>query len=139
MSIERILFYIAIGTSTISFIVFLSIVFKRKVPRKLNVDHFERRWQELQSLCKEVALWPEAIIEADNLLDEALRRRKMRGRTMGERLVSAQRLFTDNDGLWYGHKLRMKIESTPSLKLKQSDVKDALLGLRQALKDLGAL
>ena len=58
---------------------------------------------------------------------------------MGERLVSVQRRLTDNDGAWFGHKLRNKLEADPGTKLKEVDVKDALIGIRQALKDLGAL
>jgi hypothetical protein len=58
---------------------------------------------------------------------------------MGERMVKAQRLFTDNDGVWFAHKLRNKIDADPTIKLKESEVKQALVGFRQALKDLGAL
>jgi hypothetical protein len=58
---------------------------------------------------------------------------------MGERLVKAQRLLTDNDGVWFGHKLRNRIEEGENVKLKETEVKDALMGIRQALKDLGAL
>ena len=58
---------------------------------------------------------------------------------MGERLVDAQKVFTDNDGVWYAHKLRKKVEAEPDFKLKKTDVKDALIGIRQGLKDLGAL
>ncbi len=58
---------------------------------------------------------------------------------MGERLVQAQHLLSDNDGVWFGHKLRAKIETDPAAKLKEKEVKSALVGIRQALKDLGAL
>ncbi len=59
---------------------------------------------------------------------------------MGEKMVSAQRLFTDNDSLWYAHNLYKKVTAVDSKKrLKESEVKDALVGFRQALRDLGAL
>jgi hypothetical protein len=41
--------------------------------------------------------------------------------------------------VWFGHKLRNKIETDPDMKLKEDDVKGALLGIRRALKDIGAL
>ena len=90
-------------------------------------------------MCSNKQSWPDVIQKADKLLDEALRKKRIRGKNMGERLVQAQRLLTDNDGVWFGHKLRARIEAEPSAKLKESEVKDALVGIRQALKDLGAL
>jgi hypothetical protein len=117
---------------------FIPNIFKRK-PKTLNVEHFQEKWKELQALLKDKTQWAEAITEADSLLDEALKKRRMRGRSMGERLVKAQRDFSDNDGVWFGHKLRNKIDSQPDTKLKQKEVKQALMGIRQGLKDLGAL
>jgi hypothetical protein len=107
--------------------------------RTLKVARFQKRWQELQKMCSSKENWAEAINNADKLLDEALRKKRIRGKNMGERLVKAQRMLTDNDGVWFGHKLRAKIEAEPEIKLKESEVKNALMGIRQALKDLGAL
>jgi hypothetical protein len=58
---------------------------------------------------------------------------------MGERLVSAQRDIKDNDGVWFGHKLRNRLVHENNVKLTERDVKDALIGIRAVLKDLGAL
>lgn len=107
--------------------------------RPIKSDRFQTKWRELQQLCRSNEGWAEAVIAADTLLDEALKKRKIRGKTMGERMVKAQRIFTDNDGVWFGHKLRNKIEADSTIKLKESDVKAALIAIRQALKDLGAL
>jgi hypothetical protein len=111
----------------------------RRRPRKLKVDEFNKRWKELQKLCAKKETWPLAVINADKLLDDALKRLRFRGKTMGERMVAAQRSFTDNDGVWFGHKLRNRLVHEQDVKLKEADVKDALIGIRQALKDLGAL
>lgn len=113
------------------------MVWRRRRP--IQTDRFQQKWHEVQQLCRDKAAWSKAILDADKLLDEALRKRRFGGKTMGERMVKAQRTFTDNDGAWFGHKLRSKIESDPEMKLKEADVKDALMGIRQALKDLGAL
>ena len=58
---------------------------------------------------------------------------------MGERLVAAQRDISDNDSVWFGHKLRNKLVHEDTPPLKQADVMKVLTGFRQALKDLGAL
>lgn len=115
------------------------VLYIKRWPKALKTQRFQQKWQALQKLCADSKTWPSAILSADSLLDEALKRRKMGGRNMGERLVQAQRVFSDNDAVWFGHKLRNRIENDPQAKLKESDVKDALIGFRQALKDLGAL
>jgi len=112
--------------------------FLRFRPRPLNNAYFQKKWQEAQNLCKDKTTWPLAVINADKLLDEALKKRHYKGKTMGERLVSAQRMLTNNDGVWFGHKLRNRVVHEDT-KLREGDVKKALIGLRQALKDLGAL
>ncbi len=108
-------------------------------PKVLKQIYFENRWKDLQKLCKDKNTWSLAIINADKLLDEALKKRRFKGKSMGERLVAAQRNLTDKDGVWFGHKLRNRIVHDDEVKLKEKDVKQALLGFRQALKDLGAL
>ncbi len=120
-------------------LVVLLTTFVIKRPKKLKVSRFVASWRELQGFCRDKATWPQAITQADKLLDAALKKRKLKGKTMGERLVSAQRLFTDNDDTWFAHNLAKKITAQADLNLKESDVKDALMGFRQALKDIGAL
>lgn len=110
---------------------------KRK-PKILNNAYFQQKWKDTQGYCKDKSTWPLAVINADKLLDEALKRRRFKGKTMGERLVSAQRELSDNDGVWYAHKLRNRLVHEADVKLREGDVKRALIGIRQALKDLGA-
>ncbi|HYH74490.1 MAG TPA: hypothetical protein VD735_00855 [Candidatus Saccharimonadales bacterium] len=115
------------------------LVWLKRRPRRIKADYFQAEWRQMQKLCKSKDTWAQAILEADDLLDKALKRKRFAGKSMGERLVSAQRLINDNDGVWFGHKLRNRLDEDPALKLKESDVKQALVGIRQALKDLGAL
>lgn len=116
----------------------VSLIYKR-VPRRLNQEYFQKRWTDLLRHVKSQEGMILAIIDADKLLDEALKRRRFKGKTMGERLVSAQRSLTDNDATWYAHKLRNRLVHEQDVKVKSADAKQALAGLRQALKDLGAL
>lgn len=110
-----------------------------RIPKKLKPAYFVSQWKELQKYCKDKKTWPEAIIAADGLLDRALKKRKFKGKTMGERMVSAQRIFTDNDGAWFAHNIYKKLKADPNFNLKESDVRDALVCFRQALRDIGAL
>jgi hypothetical protein len=126
----------AIAVVFIGIVAGLLVLYRR--PRKLKTNRFQEKWRNLQKMCASKDTWAQAVIDADKLLDEALKRRRFAGKTMGERLTKAQRLLTDNEGVWFGHKLRSKLESDSAAKLKEADVKQALLGIRQALKDLGA-
>jgi hypothetical protein len=111
----------------------------KRRPRKLNAVYFEKRWHEAQQLCATEATWPLAVINADKLVDEALKKLHYKGKTMGERLVSAQHEISHNDAVWFGHKLRNKLVHEEIKKLRKKDVLDSLLGFREALKDLGAM
>lgn len=115
------------------------LVVLRRKPRQLKTDQFQEKWRTMQKLCASKDTWGQAIIAADNLLDEALKKKRFNGKSMGERLTKAQRVLSNNEAVWFGHKLRTRVESDPEAKLKEKEIKDALIGIRQALKDLGAL
>lgn len=129
----------AVAAAIILGIIVLGAAFLKRRPHKLKGEYFQKRWQELQKLCSDKTTWPLAIVNADKLLDEALKKRRFKGKTMGGRLVSAQRSLSDNDGVWYSHKLRNRLVHEADVKLREADVRNALKGVRQALRDLGAL
>jgi hypothetical protein len=131
-----------IVTSVAAALIVIGVLFvavRRRRPVKLSSDRFTERWKALQRHCVSRKTWPQAIVEADNLLDEALKKARYKGKTTGERLVAAQHALTSNDTVWFGHKLRKTITSEDVRKLKKNDVLEALAGFRQALRDLGAL
>lgn len=107
--------------------------------RKLKTKKFEAQWKELQKFCSSKETWALAVINADKLLDEALKKKKLKGKSMGERLVEAQRQLTDNDAVWFAHNLAKKLLEDSAPRLRERDVKKSLVGVRQALRDLGAL
>ena len=114
--------------------------FAPKPRRRLNQDYFQKRWLEiLQRVKSSEDGTVLAVIDADKLVDEALKKLHINGKTMGERLVAAQRKLTNNDSIWYAHKLRNRLVHEPNVRLKKSEAQMALAGFRQALRDLGAL
>lgn len=120
-------------------IIIAGLVIHRMTRKRVRPKKFRDRWRKLQKKLPDQENWLEALQEADKLLDEAMKKNNVKGETMGERLVNAQKQFKDKDGVWFGHKLCKKHQENPSLKLKKNDVKRALLALRQALRDLGAI
>ena len=129
---------ILVAAGTVLLLIILAIVLVKR-PKKLKVESYKNEWVELQGFCKDKQTWPEALKRADKLLERALKKRKYKGKTMGELMVSAQRVFTDNDSVWFAHNLYKKVLENPDIRLKETDVKQALVGFRQALKDIGAL
>lgn len=127
---------IVFGVAVLAFIAYLG----KKVPhKKLNQTYYQEKWNELLTKVKTNDGMAIAIIDADKLLDDALKKRHFKGKTMGERLVSAQRSITDNDAVWYAHKLRNRLVHETNVKLKKSNVQRALEGFKKGLRDLGAL
>lgn len=115
----------------------IAIVHRRS--SKLNQDFYRQKWAEIDAKAVDEAGWVQAVIEADKLLDDALKKSGYKGKTMGERLVSASRAFSDKDHTWAAHKLRNKIVHETSVKLRKQHVAGSLKAFRRALKDLGAL
>lgn len=107
----------------------------------VKVDKFTENWHSLTGYCSSRKTWPTAIAKADQLLDKALRDRNYKGKTTGERLVSAQHEITLNDAVWFSHKFTKKIleDGIDVRTLKKKDVVRVLAGFRSALRDLGAL
>jgi hypothetical protein len=113
-------------------------IFRRR-KKKLNTNDYTKRWKEIQGLCASRKTWPEALQEADKLVDKALKQKRYKGKTTGERLVAAQHDLSTNDAIWFSHKYCNKVTEVDVRKLKKKDMLDALSGFREALRDLGAL
>ncbi len=131
-------FLIAVIVFGVLILAAVSHLAKKRQPR-LNQGYFQQQWMELLARVKTPEGMVLAVIDADKLLDEALKKHRYRGKTMGERLVAAQRQISDNDAVWYAHKLRNRLVHEPNVRLKKREAQSALTGFRQGLKDLGAL
>lgn len=81
-----------------------------------------------------------AVIEADKLLDEALREAAIRGSNPGERLKNVKRGQIENiDALWQAHRLRNQIAHEPNFRLKRDSAERAIAIYEETLKNLGLL
>lgn len=127
-----------VGFVVLLILIGAALIFFR-APRKVRPKKYLLRWRNIQVSLKDNKLWPMAVMDADALLSEVLKKRKISGKTMGERMVAAQKLFSDHDSVWQAHKLRNKIAHGEIKNLKELEVKKALIAFRQALRDLGAL
>ena len=129
-----------LGVLIIAGLLFVIITLTRKAPKGLQKEKYQSDWLAIeQSLSAEPGTWQLAVMNADKLLDRALKERGFKGKTMGERMVAAGRIFTKRDYVWAAHKLRNRLahEEVKNLSLKLT--KQALNSFKHALKDVGAL
>lgn len=81
-----------------------------------------------------------ALLEADKVLEEALRLNGFQGETLGDRLKSAKPEDLPNlEQIWEAHKLRNRLVHETDFKLNRDLAERALTAYEQAFKDLGLL
>lgn len=81
-----------------------------------------------------------AVIQADNILEEALLHAGVRGANLGDRLKNIKRGQIPNlEDVWQAHKLRNQIAHETALALKRDTAERALEAYKEALKNLGVL
>ena len=107
----------------------------------LEVEKYRRRWLEIEQLMKKEdrQSCQFAVIEADKLLDIAMKESGIRGDTMGERLKTAKQSWSDQNSVWSAHKLRNQIVHEVDVKLDYNGARRALSSFKRALKDIGAI
>ncbi len=109
--------------------------------RKIDVDKYRVRWLAVeQSLEKgKESTYHLAVLNADKLVDQAMRDCGYGGKTMGDRLKLAKDRFTKRDAIWEAHKLRNRIAHEPDVKVSFEQARRAMAGFKRAMKDLGAI
>lgn len=106
----------------------------------LSKESYQKSWLDIeQSVGSDDGSQQFAILQADKLLDKALKERGFRGETMGERMTSASREFTKREAVWAAHKLRNRIAHESSVRINSQLTRRALATFKKALKDLGAI
>jgi len=129
--------YLIVGALVLGVIMLVVITSMQKKRSQIDRQFFIDRWDTIQKTFQNTpGKWMEVIIEADKLVDEALKQRGYAGKTMGERMVAANRIFKDPDMIWNAHKFRNRVVHETGVKVKKSQVSYALRGYRKALKDL---
>ena len=107
--------------------------------RTLDVERYRRSWLQIErQLVKEnEQSYHLAILNADKLLDQALKQRGTKGETMGERMKVTS--WTNANAVWASHKLRNRIAHEHEVVIRYDEARRALAGFKQALKDVGAI
>ncbi len=130
-----------VAVLAIGLVTLVIVILTRRGGSPLNVAKYQTQWLSIESSLKrdEPASGQLAILNADKLVDMALRERGFKGSTMGERMKSAKDTWSNADHIWSAHKIRNRIAHEPDVKVSYDIAKRALVAYKQALKDLGAI
>ena len=114
---------------------------KYRGDKGLDRKFFRTRWQKIEELFsygKEMN-YKLAVIEADKLLDEALKVSSFPGNTMAERIKVATYKHPKLKEVWWAHKVRNHVVHDVRYILKHGESKMVLRLFKKALKELSAL
>ena len=113
----------------------------RKGGQNLDVDKYRSQWLKLerQLVRDQESSYHLTILNADKLLDQALRQRGFNGQTMGERMKAAKDTWSSANNIWTAHKIRNQIAHEPDVSVRYEDARRSLAAYKQGLKDLGAI
>lgn len=113
----------------------------RSGAKKIDIEYFRAKCLEIEHQLKqdEPNSYHVSVMNFDKLLDQALKARGFRGKTMGERMKNSARLYSDRNGIWTAHKLRNVIAHEPDAYVTYDQARQALRNFRKALKDLGVI
>ena len=112
--------------------------FFKRASHFIPAEETDTRWKEIEAhaASQNVSDWKLALIDADALIDEILRRAGYQGKTMGERLKQIEPSDLDHlADLWEAHKLRNRIAHEGE-RVERRDIDRAMEQYRLVLKEL---
>jgi hypothetical protein len=108
--------------------------------RGMSREQIRKKWEEIEHLSSQGIMGAKmSVVEADNLLDGALRSIMMPGDTMGERLKFAAYKYPELRKVWFAHKLRNQIVHESSFKISERQGSSAVREYKKALKAINVL
>lgn len=117
---------------------FQDVILKSNIPKKRSI----KAWRNITEHFfagdeKDLKI---ALIESDNLLDEALKLAGFRGMTLGDKLKALDESQLPNiQDVWEAHKLRNRMVHEVDFKLPRDTAEKALGIYEQSFRDLGIL
>lgn len=119
----------------------LKRVFSGTTLHGLDRKGIAARWAQIEEMTKagDTMQLKLAVMEADKLLDHALKAMAMSGMTLGERLKFAAYKYPRINDVWWAHRLRNQLVHESSFYLDPSMGKKAVEQYRKALQMLTLL
>lgn len=122
-------------------IMWLKKLFHREDFYGMSRQEIQKRWNDIENYLKhqDEMSWKLAVMEADKLLDHALKSRGFGGQTMGERLKLAAYKYPKIRDVWGAHLTRNKLVHEASFHLSFGQARSAIFSFKHALEQLGVL
>lgn len=107
----------------------------------MSRDEVKKRWYEIRETGRSNGQMGKklALMEADKLLDSALKSMIMPGDTLGERLKVACYKYPKLKNVWWAHKLRNQLVHQHDFNLSDREAERALNEFEKALKTLNVI
>lgn len=132
--------FLFISVVIIGIVLIIIINLTKRPARTLNQEQYQQQWLAIeQSVGEDASSMQFAILQADKLLDKALKERGFDGQTMADRLKNATKNLSNVNAVWASHKIRNKIAHEDTLTINRRQTLQVLQGFKRALRDLGAL
>jgi len=122
---------------------------KPKISVRISLDWQDKeivskRWADVENLLElgRPSNFQKAVLEADKIVDFALKKMRVPGETMGDRIRSAQKKFKNYQtyqALWDAHKIRNRIVHEMNSEVLNYEAKEAITKFKKVLSDLGAI
>lgn len=125
---------LVIGVLVVIFLIALLCIRKMRsrVLSKRDQKFLQSAWQKVEAM-EDSAM---QILEADKVLDQALKRLGYKG-SLGEKLKTAGPRFSNLDAVWNAHKLRNRIAHEVNISVTQEEARFAMFAFKKALEQLG--
>lgn len=133
--------FLVIAIIAVAFLALVAMVLGGKRRHQFNVEEYQTRWLKIENSLEKgnERSYRLAVIDADKLVDKALKEMGLPGQSMGERLKKIGDKLPDIQKLWYAHKLRNQIVHESDFSISYEEARRALMAFRQTLKNLGAI
>lgn len=130
-----------LGVLLIGILLIVVISLSKRGTPALDIEKYRSQWLAIESQLKreDTASYHLTVLNADKLLDKALKERGYRGETMGGRMKAASAVWSNANAIWGAHKLRNQIAHEHDIRVSYDDARRALGSFKQALKDVGAI
>jgi len=115
--------------------------FTRKTPPSYRGE-FVTRWIQVKQRMETMqeSEYKLAILEADKVFDDLLKRMMVKGKDMGGRLKQINEdLLPSINKVWQAHKVRNRVAHTPDFHLSHSEAERVIDNFEEALRDLRIL
>lgn len=133
--------FLVIAIVAVAFLALIAIALSNSRRHVFDVQEYQTRWLKIEnSLDKnDPKSYKLAVMEADKLVDKALKEMGVSGKTMGEKLKKLGDKLPEIKKVWQAHLLRNKIVHESDVEVDYAQARWALMTFRQTLKNLGAI